>query len=844
MERGPLSLAISGLLLAVGAAVALTALSLPMQPYTGLTLRGDHVAGVAARSPGEAAGIRAGDRVRLPGTSHPSGRTRGALAQALPGIPLPLEVQRAGSRLDVTVTPTHLPEDERRLRAALLAVACGFLLLGGWVWSERRDRLTRTFLLLCLAFAWLLAPLPYPDWPFVSLTHEIVLAGASVLLPALFIHFFALFPESRQARGRLGAWVSAGYLVAAALFAGSLVTLALETKSHGGGQAILTLVQIAAALWFALGLLLALALFTRSYLRARSADTRRRLRIVLAGTALGVGPLAGVIVARNLFPDVEVPFERAAVVLTLLVPASFAWAAVVHRVFDFRVALRSGVLVLVLAAAGVLAYFGSEWITGQLWPELGASLAGGSLAFIALAAALVGPAHPFLRQLGHERTAPPDPTEPATVALGGDAEAVAHRLADACATFARSFGLGACAAWLVDGDRVTLAAYVGARPAFAPGPALLDAGVPQRVPVPVDEITHDARERAMLDQADVRWVVGVGHGAGRALLTLGNRLAGAWFSTRELVDLEAGVAHLEVALENVRLRRAATSRTALDREMREAGRIQAHYLPRRVPVYPTLDCAAAALACQTVGGDYYDFVEGEDRTFTLAVGDARGHGVPAALTLAGVQARFRSEARHQPEPHALLRRLNDELVQLDHPENFVGLLCARFEARAGRVSFANAGLTPPLLRRADGRFEELTEAGVLLGVSAAADYRSASTQLGAGDLVVVYTDGLTEAQRGEELFGVERVRALVDRHAARRSADILRALVQAVRDWADRPLDDLTVVVMKQLTATARARRNVFPQAVAEDGRYRSVRRQDAVFPVRAANPRAADTNG
>jgi serine phosphatase RsbU (regulator of sigma subunit)/MFS family permease len=815
-----------------------------MQPYSGLSLQGRRVASVMPGGPADRAGIRPGDHIRLPDPLTSLARARGPLAHALPGVPLDLEIERGGERRAVTLEPERLPEAERRLRAALLAVACGFLLLGGWVWSERRDRLTRTFLLLCLAFAWLLAPLPYPDWPFVSLGHEVVLAGASVLLPALFVHFFALFPESRQARGRLAAWVSAGYVVAAVLFSGSIATFVLESVSHEGTQALQQLVQIAAALWFAIGLLLALALFTRSYLRASSPDTRRRLRVVLAGTALGVGPLAGLIVVRNLLPDVEFPGERWAVALTLLVPASFAWAAVVHRIFDFRVALRSGVLVLVLAAAGVFAYFGSEWLVGQLWPDLGANLAGGSLAFIALAAALVGPAHPWLRGRGPDRLgAPPGPPPQVTAEANAADAPAAGLLGDTCAMLVRTLGLDGCTAWLVRDGEARLAASCGTRAALAPGPGLLGADLPRRAPIQVDELPLSRRDRAALDAGGVRWVLPAGHGAWRALFMLGNRLAGPWFSTRELVDLEAGAAHLEVALENAELRHAATSRSALDRELREASRIQSHYLPPRVPVYPTLDCAAAALACEPVCGDYYDFVEGDDRTFTLAVGDARGHGVPAALTLAGVQARFRTEARRQLEPHELLHRLNHELVQLEHPENFVGLLCARFDTRAARVSFANAGLTPPLVRRCDGRFEEITEAGVLLGVSPQAEYRSAGLYLGAGDIVLVYTDGLTEARRGDELFGIQRVHEVMDRHAARRAGDILRALVHAVRAWADRPLDDITVVVIKQLTA-ARGGRREGTQAGNPNGRYRSVRLQDAASPVRDANPRAADLNG
>jgi len=212
-----------------------------------------------------------------------------------------------------------------------------------------------------------------------------------------------------------------------------------------------------------------------------------------------------------------------------------------------------------------------------------------------------------------------------------------------------------------------------------------------------------------------------------------------------------------------------------------------------------------------VGGDYYDFVETSARDFTLAVGDAAGKGVPAALVLARVQAHFRDEARRAGSPGALLRALNRELVGLDQPEKFMGLLCARVDVRNARVWFANAGLTPPLVRRREGRFEELTAGGVLLGVSGDATYPDVGVELAAGDVVVLYTDGLTEARRGDEMFGVERVRRSLDAGGVRRAADIMEDLLSAVRDFADRPLDDLTVVVLRQLTEPVRGR-NPIPQ--------------------------------
>jgi phosphoserine phosphatase RsbU/P len=216
-------------------------------------------------------------------------------------------------------------------------------------------------------------------------------------------------------------------------------------------------------------------------------------------------------------------------------------------------------------------------------------------------------------------------------------------------------------------------------------------------------------------------------------------------------------------------------------------------------VFPTLDCAAATLASQQVGGDYYDFVQRSDREFTLVVGDAAGHGVPAALVLAGVQARFRVEAGGGRDPSELLSALNRDLVEYQQPAKFVGLLCARVEVRYGRIRFANAGLTPPLVRRRDGHYEEQTSGGMLLGVSDQARYRDASIELKAGDLVLIYTDGLTEAQAGNELFGLDRVREVLDRHAHERAGRIVQALLTAARGFSDRPLDDLTVLVLKQL---------------------------------------------
>ncbi|HYM81493.1 MAG TPA: SpoIIE family protein phosphatase [Candidatus Limnocylindria bacterium] len=795
MTREPRSYLLSGLVGPVAAVLVASALSLPLQPYTGLSLREDGVAAVVPGGPGDLAGLRPGDRL-VPPLAGSLAWTPALVREAAPDRPLDFVIERDGTRRAVWLAPQPLPDGERRMRAALLGVACGFVLLGGWVWSERRDRLTRIFFLLCLAFAWMLTPIPRFGAPWLALAYDLVGTAAQLALPALLIHFFALFPDPRAPRGRLHAGVRTGYAVAGALFMLSVLALPLQLRGPAG-PALLAVLQPVAALWFAAGVLLALGLFARSFARAGSADARRRLAVAFGGCVLGIGPLAVVIVMRNLQPDAVVPGERLAILMTLLVPASFAWATVVHGIFDFRVALQASGGAVALVLVTVAAFIAGEWLGASRFPEHGALLNGAVLAVLALVASLSGPLRPWGRALT-ERLSRAGSLQSLSEALRSDPAA-----RETPSTVVLERAAGALAAALrLDGCRFVLS---GPNPGDWDGelelsPAFAGALAGRRGPLPADDAGLAPEDRAALDRAQVHWVLPVGgETQPTAALLLGRRLGGPWLDRREVAELERLADQLGVTLENVALRRAARTHGAIDRELEEAGAIQAHLLPRRAPVYPSLDCAAAALSCEPVGGDYYDFFERSDREFTLVVGDAAGKGVPAALLLAGVQARFRSEGWGGRNPSQVLHALNLELVHLDQPEKFVGLLCARVDARRGRVCFANAGLTPPLIRRRSGAFEELTAGGTLLGVSADSRYPDASVELRSGDVAVLYTDGLTEARRGEELFGTEGLRAVLEQHAHRRAAHILEATLDAVRRFADRPLDDLTVLVLKQL---------------------------------------------
>ncbi len=803
MERGMTARTLSWLLLPATAALVVSAFSLTRTGFTGITPRGQEVAAVAPASPGARAGLRVGDLIRPPGAKRTSG-TLGVdpLASATPGRPLLLLRERDGVTTPVWIAPEPLPDGERRFRAVMFAVSSAFLILGGWVWNERRDRLTRVFLLLCLAFAALFAPRPLLASGTWSAVHDAVYLAAQILLPALFSHFFVLFPEPRE-RPRAN-------IYARTLYTGSLLLivgfLAIEAEARFGQGAWIQMIApltVATSLWVGAGLLGGLGLFAASFLRTPAGDARRRLRVAFFGTVIGALPLIVLVVLRNVSPSAPMPFERWSVPFTVLVPASFAWAIAVHRVFDFRVALRAVSALAVAAVAAVLLAMGGEYLAATWWPELGGGVTGVSLAFLALVAALAGPARPWLGALGARIVPIAD-----EVSLAGWSPSQASKLQgdpkplliEACATVMQSLRLDGVTAMRFGSGPPQSIAHAGAQRTLRLGPGFAEAVRRQSGPRELMELDLAHEDREELELRGIHWTIAIPGAPAAGVLLLGRRMAGAWLDRGEARELERLADHLGVALENLELKREVRSRDALHRELADAHQVQMHRLPRRTPVYPTLDCAAAALSTEAVGGDHYDFIEGGPRDFTLAVGDAAGHGVPAAIVLAGVQSRFRDEAQRARHPGELLEALNRDLVAIEQPEKFVAMLCARVDAATGSIRFANAGQIPPVVRRQNGDFEQFEESGLLLGVSPGARYQVSTVEMGAGDVVVMCTDGLTEASRQGEMFGMEGVRRVLDATAHRRASDIVEELLAALRAWADAPLDDVTIVVLKQIT--------------------------------------------
>jgi serine phosphatase RsbU (regulator of sigma subunit) len=257
------------------------------------------------------------------------------------------------------------------------------------------------------------------------------------------------------------------------------------------------------------------------------------------------------------------------------------------------------------------------------------------------------------------------------------------------------------------------------------------------------------------------------------------------------------VAELKRALE--RERHAAQERLEHDLEIAEE--VQQRLFPRRDPEIRALDCHGVCRPARGVAGDYYDFLTlGAGRT-GIAVGDVAGKGLPAALLMASLQGSLRSLATLSRDgPASLAAELNAQLYALTERNRFTTFFWAVWEESSRSLTWVNAGHNAPMLLRASGTIERLPPSGPPLGALPGAAYRDATIALAPGDLLVVFTDGVTEAvDAADTEFGEARLEALLRRDGDRSAAATCDRIIAAVRQFeAGAPQnDDITLVVAR-----------------------------------------------
>jgi sigma-B regulation protein RsbU (phosphoserine phosphatase) len=235
-----------------------------------------------------------------------------------------------------------------------------------------------------------------------------------------------------------------------------------------------------------------------------------------------------------------------------------------------------------------------------------------------------------------------------------------------------------------------------------------------------------------------------------------------------------------------------------EREMREAGELQKRLLPKHITQIPGIDIAVDWKPARTLGGDYFDVLRFADGSVGLCIADVEGKGVPAALVMSNLQSAVKVFAAPSVDPKTLCQRLNGIFCDDVHAERSISLFYAHLDPATRRVTYANAGHWPPLLIRRDGPNEKLETGGAVLGRLPNWKYEQAEVVLGGGDFLVLFTDGLAEAENtAEEEFGEERIAACARSCRETSAAGLERKLLAEVAEHCgNRFHDDATLMIV------------------------------------------------
>jgi phosphoserine phosphatase RsbU/P len=270
-------------------------------------------------------------------------------------------------------------------------------------------------------------------------------------------------------------------------------------------------------------------------------------------------------------------------------------------------------------------------------------------------------------------------------------------------------------------------------------------------------------------------------------------------SDRRTLSLFANQAAL--ALENARLHLQALEKERLEREMQLASEIQRQILPKGAPAVPGFQVAGWYRPARQVGGDYYDLFPVQDGRLNLVVGDVSGKGMPAALMVSTLHSALRLLLDQAPFGPSLLERLNRHIAESSAANKFITMLLAELSPETGVLHYMNAGHNPGILLRRDGSYEELKAGGLPLGLLPEARYQSRAITMEPGDILCIYSDGITEAAApDDEEFGMQRLVDLLRRGRDLPLVELMEEIPREVGEFSQGSPqgDDQTVVLLRR----------------------------------------------
>src|SRR5215813_8362569 len=768
-----------------------------------------------------------------------------------PGTRYTLTIRRGGELRDVVIQT--IPHQGRVKFDRLYYVNLLFLLTAWIIFLLRPDDKQAWLLALMLGTLAIILgndPANLPSWLSVAVLAAVALG---LLFLPVFVHFFLIFPDPSpllRRWPRLEIWVYLPYLLI-------LLPVIVPLRLPGGVwlfrfqwyRYTVFAVNFLIVAHLAAGLICLLINY-----RAASLIARRRLRVVMAGSAvgffnlflLGMGGVSGL---QPRMPTIWSWFYTALFVTLPLVPLSFVYAILRHKVIPVSLIIRRGLRYLLVSRGSVLllmivvsvvmyiamdAFFNWNPMSGRRVGIISAVVA---IAVWQLARAfhlrVVAPKidRLFFHQAYDARQIIAELAESlrATTSLSQLLELAATKIQSALhasnvAVLLRDESSGdySCAYFCVYSFHNRRAG-----PYPCDGGLTRDSAVIRRLVESSQLIDLEGRDDLQAENGGSNELSGADREALRKLnsamllpitakggllgvISVGGHLGDLPFSSDDKRLLLSVVTPTSFALENIRLiertvedarrtQELAAENEQRARELEEARQLQLSMLPKSIPQLPHVEIAALMKTATEVGGDYYDFHVGADGALTIAIGDATGHGLKAGTVVAATKGLFKHLAG-QADLVATLAQTSRALKQMNLRPSFMALTLVKLNG--DHLQCSVAGMPPILIYRAATQtIEEIPLHGAPLGGLSSYDYRQAELTLAVNDTVLLLSDGLPERfNAAGEMFGYERMRELLLAHASADPQILLERLLQAGDEWAAGKLadDDMTFVALRR----------------------------------------------
>jgi phosphoserine phosphatase RsbU/P len=323
-------------------------------------------------------------------------------------------------------------------------------------------------------------------------------------------------------------------------------------------------------------------------------------------------------------------------------------------------------------------------------------------------------------------------------------------------------------------------------------------------PLVVEDPRHDPRFRGVQWDTSIHTVLCVPlivKSALRGVLTLYNKKDGLPFTSDDQRLLAIISAQSAQVIENARLIEEEKAYIKMQQEVGLAAKIQLDLLPRQNIAVPGYDIAARTIPAQSIGGDYYDFIPTSEGTLAICLGDVSGKGLPASLLMANLQATLRGQTLVSHRAAECLARSNKLLYRSTSPEKFATLFYGVLDPEHHTMIYSNAGHDWPYHIAADGSYTRLKTGGLMLGLFEEHRYEDEQIAFALGDLLVIQSDGITEAMNPrQEEFGEAKLQELLLANKGCSASEIIDLVVREVRKHAGANIqsDDITIMAIKR----------------------------------------------